>query len=90
MNENTIKAALEVLDTQEGYIRRKIDSKGRLQLVNTVENQRQDAYYHGMKVMLELILTEDYTKTGCIVKGIYNHRFDNSTNIPFESKEVSA
>lgn len=77
--------ALRLLDVQHGYVRYAMKG-GKAVPVNTMENQRQDAYYAGMKAMLEMILTNNYAGTGCIVRDRDGkHHFDAGTSVPFES-----
>lgn len=77
MKESTMQAALKLLDTQYGHT--KYEKKhGKIVPVHTYENERQDAYYDGMRVMLEFILTEGYELPGAVVRGI-EHRFETRT-----------
>ena len=56
MNKSTLKYALEVLDKQRDAV-----TLGHL---TRSEKASQDAYYRGMKNMLEIITTAGYTREG--------------------------
>lgn len=74
MREETLRRAFELLDVQYSYTKY-TKKNGRVVPVHTVENERQEAYYLGMRTMLEVILTENYAEPGAIVRGI-RHRFE--------------
>lgn len=74
MNDAAMNEALELLDIQYKHAKY-TKMRGKIVPVNTIENQRQDAYYSGMRVMLEFILTNGYRKNGCITRGIV-HRYE--------------
>ena len=69
MDKALLDYCLSLLDTQYGYT--KYERLGEtLRPVPTIRNERQDAYYQGMRVMLEVILTSGYAEPGGIVRGV--------------------
>lgn len=67
MNIDLMKEALSLLDTQYSYAKYE-KRNGQIKPVHTYTNERQDAYYQGMRTMLEFILTDGYRDFGSIVR----------------------
>ena len=78
MTESLKRDALQLLKTQYDYIRFE-HRNGKTQPVKTITNERQDAYYMGMRTMLEFLLTDGYTQKGAIIRKLYGeHEFNEN------------
>jgi hypothetical protein len=79
MTETLKKDALQLLKIQYDYI--KFERRnGKIQPIKTIANERQDAYYMGMRTMLEFLLTNGYTKEGAIIRKLYGEHEFNENN----------
>ena len=85
MNEKTLEFCLSLLDTHRNYI--KFEKKsGKVKIINTLENQRQDAYYHGMCDTLNAVLTEAFTKCGGV---IFSHWSGHTAQVEDDNAELT-
>lgn len=85
MDEKTLDFCLSLLDTQRSYIRfEKRD--GKKVVVNTPENQSQEAYYNGLCDMLNAVLTEAFTKCGGV---IFSHWSGHTVQVEDDNAELT-
>ena len=85
MDEKTLDFCLSLLDTQRSYIRfEKRD--GQEVTLNTPENQRQEAYYHGLRDMLNAVLSKAHTESGGV---IFSHWSGHTAQVEDDNAELT-